>query len=85
MNLYKKIILNIMIVCVFSSILTINVFAKTEQNISQNTAVLNIQDNIAVPYSETTGYKYKYINGVKYKRLWSYTRQEWIDKHWTKA
>lgn len=85
MNIYKKIILNIMIVCVFSNILTINVLAKTEQNISQDVAVLNIQDNVAVPYSETTGYKYKYINGVKYKRLWSYTYNRWIDKDWTKA
>lgn len=86
MNIYKRFILNIMMLCIFSSMLMINVFANTEQNISQDDAViLNIQDNVAVPYSETTGYKYKYINGVKYKRLWSYTYNRWIDKGWTKA
>lgn len=85
MKIYKKFRLNIMTVCIFSCMLTINVFANTEQNISQNIAVLNIQDNTAVPYAEKTGYKYKYINGVKYKRLWSYTYNRWIDDGWYKA
>ncbi len=85
MNIYKKFIFNIMMICIFSGMLTINVFANTEQNISQDIVVLNIQDNTVIPYSEVTGYKYKYINGVKYKRLWSYTYNRWIDSGWHKA
>lgn len=34
------------------------------------------------PYSEVTGYKYTTFNGVKYKRLWSYTYNHWIDPYW---
>ena len=37
------------------------------------------------PRGEVTGYKYMYINGVKYKRLWSYTGGYWIDPVWTPA
>lgn len=37
------------------------------------------------PRGEVTGYKYKYINGVLYKRLWSYTGGYWVDAIWTPA
>ncbi len=32
--------------------------------------------------AEVTGYKYKYENGHRYKRLWSYTYERWIDPYW---
>lgn len=35
--------------------------------------------------SEVTEYKYKRINGVLYKRLWSVTYNHWIDPTWTPA
>lgn len=35
--------------------------------------------------SEETGYKYITIDGVRYKRLWSYTYNRWIDPEWTPA
>lgn len=34
------------------------------------------------PRSEVTGYMYKTVNGVRYKRLWSYTYNHWIDPYW---
>ena len=37
------------------------------------------------PRGEVTGYRYKYINGILYKRLWSYTGGYWIDPYWTPA
>lgn len=30
------------------------------------------------PYNNTTGYKYKVINGKLYKRLWSYKHNKWL-------
>lgn len=49
----------------------------------------NIEINIAKakfysvePRAEETGYKYMEINGVMYRRLWSYTRNCWIDDKW---
>lgn len=35
--------------------------------------------------AEVTGYKYTYFDGIKYKRLWSYTYDRWIDPEWTPA
>lgn len=37
------------------------------------------------PRGEVTGYKYTYFNGVKYKRLWSYTGGYWIDPYWIRC
>ena len=34
------------------------------------------------PDAEETGYFYCYLNGKKYKRLWSYTYNRWIDPYW---
>ncbi len=33
--------------------------------------------------AESTGYIYKEMGGIMYKRLWSYTRGCWIDPTWT--
>ncbi len=33
--------------------------------------------------AESTGYIYKEIDGVMYRRLWSYTRGCWIDPMWS--
>lgn len=37
------------------------------------------------PYANVTGYKYIEIDGIKYKRLWSYTYSRWEDPYWTVA
>ncbi len=79
----KFLILSFAVLCVSSSVFAVSAFAETKQN----NPVFESQNNNdgIMPYSEDTGYKYKYINGVKYKRLWSYTYERWIDPKWTKA
>ncbi|MCI8630403.1 MAG: hypothetical protein HFE57_13105 [Firmicutes bacterium] len=67
--------------CIFSNMFISNVFAKSEFNV----ATSSVQNEMINPRAEKTGYKYKYVNGVKYKRLWSYTYEKWIDKEWTIA
>ena len=39
----------------------------------------------AEPFAEKTGYRYKIENGKRYKRLWSYTKQQWIWPEWVLA
>lgn len=38
-----------------------------------------------VPRANVTGYQYMEIDGVLYKRLWSYTYDRWEEPYWTKA
>lgn len=42
-------------------------------------------DSEIAPRANVTGYQYMEINGVLYKRLWSYTYGRWEDPYWTKA
>jgi len=77
----KFIILSFVVMCMCNGLFITNAFAQSEQNLPTS----NNGENIAVPYSEETGYIYKYFDGVKYKRLWSYTYGRWIDDCWTKA
>lgn len=35
------------------------------------------------PYSSDTEYRYKCINGIWHKRLWSNSENRWIDPKWT--
>lgn len=35
------------------------------------------------PHAENIGYKYKIINGRPHKRLWSYTKNKWLEPGWT--
>ena len=37
------------------------------------------------PRSGNVYYKYKIINGKKYKRLWSADKNAWVDPYWTLA
>lgn len=37
------------------------------------------------PHTNITGYKYKTVDGIRWKRLWSYTYHRWEDPHWTLA
>lgn len=54
-------------------------------------ASVPIPDNICVdskttitPYSDNIQWRYKSINGVLYKRLYNYTRKQWIGE-WIKC
>lgn len=42
-------------------------------------------DSEISPYANVTGYKYMEIDGIKYKRLWSYTYSRWEEPYWTVA
>ena len=78
-NVMRFIFINM---CLLISLFSINVFAET----CESNQIINYQsDGISPRIEEVTGYKYKYINGVKYKRLWSYTYSRWIDAEWTIA
>ncbi len=71
----------ILAVTVLANIFVINVYAEYNDNYytaSNSNIVIETR-------GEITGYKYKYFNGVKYKRLWSYTYNRWIDPEWTLA
>ena len=37
------------------------------------------------PRANVTGYKYMEIDGILYKRLWSYTYARWEDPYWYPA
>lgn len=34
---------------------------------------------------EVTEYRYKVVDGIMYKRLWSITRNCWVDPYWTRV
>ena len=61
-------------------------------SLMSNVYAANISENISDVVTETKGeeitrgvyYKYKYINGVKYKRLWS-DELGWLEDEWTPA
>ncbi len=63
-------------------------------NLSVTPAIISLYGNYVVkatetenqgiqPYTEKTGYRYKKVNGTTYKRLWSYTKQKWLELEWT--
>lgn len=58
-----------------------------------NPAYLNTQvipcstnsDEGIEPHANVTGYKYIVIDGITFKRLWSYTYGRWEDPYWYPA
>lgn len=44
---------------------------------------VTIRNHYIQPYNNTTGYKYKTMDGKIWKRLWSYTYNRWEDPEWT--
>lgn len=56
--------------------------AAFAQNLDEP-AVVSADEATISPRAEDVGYKYTTINGKKYKRLWSYTYNRWIDDAWT--
>ena len=74
---FKKFVLIILMVCSLIPVFSVSTFAYENTTSSEYNSV--------EPKTELTGYKYKDINGVLHKRLWSYTYNRWIDSHWTPA
>lgn len=81
MRYYNNLFKLFLVLLFIFSINTVNIYAQETDSANQNISTTN--DEGISPYSEVTGYIYKDINGVRYKRLWSYTYNHWIDPYWT--
>ena len=38
--------------------------------------------DVAMPYKDQLVWKYKFINGKLYRRLWNQTLNKWVGDHW---
>lgn len=73
----EKIFIILLAVLILSGNIEGNVLAS--QATSQES--LAIEQNYAIsPRAEIIDWRYKVVNGVLYKRLYNYTRQEWVGK-----
>lgn len=68
--------ISLITLCMLSISMATAVYAQDSAQTQENTTSVS-------PRAESTGYKYMTVNGVKYKRLWSYTRGCWVDPVWT--
>ncbi len=76
----------VMTAVMFASMASIASVSAEEINVSDSgIQTMAAPGTTADPQAEHTGYKYRWIDGVKYKRLWSYTYGKWIDPYWTPA
>lgn len=83
---YSKILSKGLLLLVF--VLSLNMAAtvvSAQEVLPEETEGIIEGETTISPKGEVTGYKYKYINGVLYKRLWSYTGGYWIDDAWMPA
>lgn len=77
----KFLVSSFALMCAFSAVSAVSVFAASEGEQVESAVVAQDEENV-MPYAEVTGYKYKMVNGIIYKRLWSYTYNEWVDSVW---
>lgn len=75
----KKLLMGILSLLILFSTLPASV--QAEPSISLRTS----SSQEIQPRKNRTGYKYKTINGKRYKRLWSYTYNRWEEPDWTPA
>ncbi len=38
--------------------------------------------DVTIPYKDQLVWKYKFINGKLYRRLWNQTLNKWVGDHW---
>ena len=69
---FKRLALAVLAAISILSITPAMTFADTADVVSESTE-----------RAVSTGYKYKKINGVCYRRLWNYTDGVWVDAYWT--
>lgn len=55
-----------------------------------NTVIINLSSSSnsieeITPFDNATGYQYKEVDGILYKRLWSYTYKRWEEPYWSIA
>lgn len=79
----KKLVTVLLLFGVLANVVSVVYAEDIQQSSTVNVTVGN--GTGIEPQGESTGYKYVTIDGVLYKRLWSYTRSCWIDKKWTIA
>ena len=81
MKLYKTLPIALILALCISSLGIVNsAFAQEPPELTED---MIAGETTISPRGEVTGYKYMYIDGVLYKRLWSYTGGYWIDPVWT--
>ena len=83
---YSKIVSKLLLLFIF--VLSLNAavtVVSAQENLPVEIENTTGGETTITPRGEVTGYRYKYINGRKYRWLWSYTGGYWIDPYWTPA
>ena len=84
--IYSKRLSRVFLVTLCALTLSMTTVASAKELIEPAESVVMTAGEITVnPRGEVTGYKYKTIDGVMYKRLWSYTSNCWIDPYWIRC
>ena len=66
----------IMIILVL--ITSMNIVTPVLANETEVTANIDV----TIPYKDQLVWKYKFINGKLYRRLWNQTLNKWVGDHW---
>ena len=59
-------------------IASMNIITPVLANETEVTANIDV----TMPYKEQLVWKYKFINGKLYRRLWNQTLNKWVGDHW---
>lgn len=68
----KKIIIMLVLIA------SMNIVTPVLANETEVTANIDV----TMPYKDQLVWKYKYINGKLYRRLWNQTLNKWVGDHW---
>ena len=68
----KKIMIMLMLIA------SMNIVTPVLANETEVTANIDV----TMPYKEQLVWKYKFINGKLYRRLWNQTLNKWVGDHW---
>lgn len=79
-QLWKK---YVVVICMFACSMWMAVPVSADTVCENSREAVNQVRNADTARAENVGYKYKVINNKLYKRLWSYTRNQWVDSKWT--
>ena len=59
-------------------IVSMNIVTPVLANKTEVTANIDV----TMPYKDQLVWKYKFINGKLYRRLWNQTLNKWVGDHW---
>lgn len=82
-SISKNLVLLLLVSAIISPILFTDVFAHsaisayTPTSTIENT-VVNSEEYLAVPFADIIGWRYKAVDGKMYRRLYNYSKQQWI-------